>query len=113
MSPSENALATPDLATPDLATPGLAAATARVRQQALDLSQPQPETVSPDRLRALLSATVQLYAAFCEHTGTDLDPLESEVPATDAVVLACALLKARDLNPFDLALWFSRSRSGA
>jgi hypothetical protein len=107
MSPSESALATP-------AAPGLAAATARVTQEARNLAVNESlETVSPDQLRALLSATVQLYAAFCEHTGTDLDPLESEVPATDAVVLACALLKARDLNPFDLALWFSRSRSGA
>lgn len=107
MSPFESALAT-------AAAPALAAATARVRQEALNLSRDEsPETVSPDQLRALLSATVQLYTAFCEHTGTDLDPLESEVPATDAVVLACALLKARDLNPFDLALWFSRSRSGA
>lgn len=107
MSPSESALAT-------AAASGLAAATTRVRREALSLAGDEsPETVSPDQLRALLSATVQLYAAFCEHTGTDLDPLESEVPATDAVVLACALLKARDLNPFDLALWFSRSRSGA
>lgn len=108
MSPSESALAT-------AAAPALAAATARVRQEALNLSRDESlgRGVSPDQLRALLSATVQLYTAFCEHTGTDLDPLESEVPATDAVVLACALLKARDLNPFDLALWFSRSRSGA
>jgi hypothetical protein len=106
MSPSESASAT-------AAAPGLAAATERVRQEARDLSRGETETVSPDQLRALLSATVQLYAAFCEYTGTDLDPLESEVPATDAVVLACSLLKARDLNPFDLALWFSRSRSGA
>jgi hypothetical protein len=107
MSPSEPALAT-------AAAPALAAATARVRQEALSLAGGEsPETVSPGQLRALLSATVQLYAAFCEDTGTDLDPLEPEVPATDAVVLSCALLKARDLNPFDLALWFSRSRSGA
>lgn len=107
MSPSESSVAT-------AATPVLAAATARVRQAALDLCEDQSrETVAPDQLRALLSAAIQLYAVFCEHTGTDLDPLESEVPATDAVVLACALLKARDLNPFDLALWFSRSRSGA
>jgi hypothetical protein len=105
MSPSENTLA---------AAPALAAATARVREQALRLSTgDSPATVAPDQLRALLSATVQLYTAFCEDTGTDLHPLEPGMPATDAVVLACALLKARDLNPFDLALWFSRSRSGA
>ena len=36
--------------------------------------------------------------------GTDLTP-------TDAVVLATAALRSNDLNPFDLALWFSRSSS--
>ena len=28
---------------------------------------------------------------------------------TDAVALATAALRSHDLNPFDLALWFSRS----
>lgn len=107
MSPSESAVAAP-------AVPVLAQAAARVRQQALGISEGEStESISPEQLRALLSATIQLYAALCEHTGADLDPIEPDVPATDAVVLACALLKARDLNPFDLALWFSRSRSGA
>jgi hypothetical protein len=107
MSPSESALAT-------AALPALATATARLRTAALNLSGDESaETISHDQLRALLSAAVQLFAVHCEHTGADLEPLESDVPATDAVVLACALLKARDLNPFDLALWFGRSRSGA
>jgi hypothetical protein len=30
---------------------------------------------------------------------------------TDAVILATAVLRAQDLTPFELALWFSRSDS--
>lgn len=66
--------------------------------------------LSEDELRRLVSSAIQLYAAANEGSEQDLNPLEPEVATTDAVVMACALLKAQDLNPFDLALWFSRSR---
>jgi hypothetical protein len=68
------------------------------------------EQVEPAVLRRLVTAVTRLYALAQESDVTDDDPLADDVAATDAVVLACALLKARDLNPFDLALWFSRSR---
>lgn len=38
-------------------------------------------------------------------------PSGSDLSPTDAVVLATAALRSNDLNPFDLALWFSRSNS--
>jgi hypothetical protein len=63
-----------------------------------------------DALRGLVSTAVRLYANADEAASAAIAPLEPEVSTTDAVVMACALLKARDLNPFDLALWFSRSR---
>jgi hypothetical protein len=66
--------------------------------------------VGQEQVQQALSAVVRLYAAACEATGIDLAPLEPDVSTTDAVVMACAMLKARDLNPFDLALWFSRTR---
>jgi hypothetical protein len=66
--------------------------------------------VSEQALRSLVSATIRLYAAASEASTADIDPLEDGVSTTDAVVMACALLKARELNPFDLALWFSRTR---
>ncbi|MDD7967214.1 hypothetical protein [Actinomycetospora lemnae] len=67
--------------------------------------------LDPDVARRLFSVAGRLYAVAAEEdahppTGTDLTP-------TEAVVLATAALKAHDLNPFDLALWFSRTRSGA
>jgi hypothetical protein len=65
--------------------------------------------LDPDVARRLLAVAARLYAVAAEEgarppTGTDLTPTES-------VVLATAALKAHDLNPFDLALWFSRSTS--
>lgn len=66
-----------------------------------------------DTLRGLVSTTVRLYANANEAASADIAPLEPEISTTAAVVMACALLKARDLNPFDLALWFSRSRTTA
>ena len=71
----------------------------------------EPGAVIPDeQLRRLLSATIRLYAAVSERAAEDIVPINADVSTTDAVVLACALLKAHELNPFDLALWFSRTR---
>jgi hypothetical protein len=66
-----------------------------------------------DALRRLVSTAAQLYATANAAAAEDIAPLEPGVSTTDAVVMACALLKARDLNPFDLALWFSRPRTAA
>ena len=34
---------------------------------------------------------------------------EGEVTATESVVAACALIRAADLNMFDVAMWFHRA----
>ncbi|ASR36568.1 hypothetical protein BAY61_17930 [Prauserella marina] len=64
-------------------------------------------TVGQDVLRTIVTAAAKLYAHHSEHSGA-ANPLTDEVSPTAAVDLACGLLRARDLNPFDLALWFSR-----
>ncbi|GAA4866331.1 hypothetical protein [Saccharopolyspora rosea] len=66
--------------------------------------------VGAEDLRRLVSSVVRLYAAANEGADEEVEPLDDDIATTDAVVLATALLKAQDLNPFDLALWFSRSR---
>ena len=65
--------------------------------------------LDPDVARRLVAVAARTYAVAAEEgarppSGTDLTPTES-------VVLATAALRAHDLNPFDLALWFSRSTS--
>jgi hypothetical protein len=64
-------------------------------------------------LDQLLTPLVKLYAAATEATGRELPPVTQEATATEVVVLACALLRAQNLNPFDLAIWFSRGSQRA
>jgi len=64
-------------------------------------------------LTNLVSGAVKLYAAAAEDAepGTEIAPvIDDTVSTTEAMVVACALLRAHHLNPFDLALWFSRTR---
>jgi hypothetical protein len=56
----------------------------------------------------LVSDATLAYARAVEAAGRELPPLRQEVTATDALTLACALLRSQNLNPYDLALWFSR-----
>jgi len=72
--------------------------------------------VPPEGVTNLVSGAVKLYAAAVE----DAEPAAKAIPVidgtvstTEAMVMACALLRAQHLNPFDLALWFSRTAPGA
>ena len=80
--------------------------------QAGDLAKVPGESVTK-----LLSGAVKLYAAIAEEAepGAVFAPvIDGTVSTTEAMVVACALLRAHRLNPFDLALWFQRTapRSG-
>lgn len=61
---------------------------------------------------ALVSGAVKVYAAIVEDappTRDGVPVIDGTVSTTEAMVMACALLRAHHLNPFDLALWFSRT----
>jgi hypothetical protein len=60
----------------------------------------------------LFTPLARLYAVACETAGQEIIPVRKEATPTEVVMLACALLRAQDLNPFDLALWFSRATHG-
>ena len=59
-------------------------------------------------LRDVLVAATMLYGAAVRQLGHELSLAGGRMTPTDAVVLCCALLRAQDLNPFDLTLWFGR-----
>ena len=66
-------------------------------------------SVPQGELTALVSAAVKLYAAAVEETEAEVPVIDSSVSTTEAMVMACALMRAHRLNPFDLALWYSRT----
>jgi hypothetical protein len=65
--------------------------------------------VPPEGVTKLMSGAVKLYATAVEETEIDIPVIDGTVSTTEAMVVACALLRAHHLNPFDLALWFSRT----
>ena len=68
----------------------------------------QHDDLSSDDVRAVVSAATRLYANASTRAGHELPPLTPDVTTTDAITLACALLRSQDLTPFDMAMWFSR-----
>ena len=60
-------------------------------------------------LAALVSCAVKFYAAAVEETESEMPVIDATVSTTEAMVVACALMRAHRLNPFDLALWYSRT----
>jgi hypothetical protein len=76
---------------------------------ALELGK--PETVSDESLQRVLSAAVRLYAAKSEDRARELAPFgDKPVNATEAVTAICAIMRAADLNFFDLQMWYRRGQ---
>jgi hypothetical protein len=77
------------------------------------LRRGEPDAIPDDLLRKTLAAAVKVYAAKAERRGGALAPFGAgEVTATESVVAACALIRAADLNMFDVAMWFHRAPGG-
>jgi hypothetical protein len=73
------------------------------------LKRGEPDSISDQALQRNLTAAVKLYAAKVERRGHDVAPFPpGTVTATETVVTACALIRAADLNMFDVAIWFHR-----
>ena len=67
------------------------------------------DAVPDDLLRRVLTAAVKAYAAKVEAAGGELPPFDPDaVTATETVVTACAMIRAADLNLFDIAMWYQR-----
>ncbi len=73
------------------------------------LKRGEPDAISDHKLQEVLTAAVKVYAAKVERRGHDVAPFPpARVTATETVVTACGLIRAADLNMFDVAIWFHR-----
>jgi len=73
------------------------------------LKRGEPDAISDKALQQVLSAAVKVYAAKVERRGHDVAPYPQDaVTATETVVTACGMIRAADLNMFDVAIWFHR-----
>jgi hypothetical protein len=73
------------------------------------LKRGEPDAISDRALQQVLTAAVKIYAAKVERRGHDVAPFAAgTVTATESVVTACGLIRAADLNMFDVAIWFHR-----
>ena len=86
------------------------ATTAEFCAQARDaLKRGTPDAISDRALQQVLTAAVKIYAAKVERRGHDVAPFApGSVTATETVVTACGMIRAADLNMFDVAIWFHR-----
>jgi hypothetical protein len=74
------------------------------------LERGKPEAVQDESLQRVLTAAVRLYAAKSEDRARELPPFgDKPVNATEAVTAICAIMRAADINFFDLQMWYRRA----
>jgi hypothetical protein len=76
------------------------------------LAEDAASTVSDEAVQKMMTAALKLYNRKSNAEGRAFLPVVSEqaLTPTEAVQGACELIRAVNLNPFDLALWYSRPR---
>ena len=67
--------------------------------------------LTPDDVQSVVSAATRLYANACARAGEELPPVAPGVSTTDAITLACALVRSQDLTPFEMSMWFSKGKA--
>jgi hypothetical protein len=81
-------------------------------QQAL--AEDKLDQFSEQSEQQLMTSAIKLFAAKVEAQDRFFLPVlekEGALTVTEAVVAVSEILRAVDLNPFDLAMWFNRHRS--
>ena len=63
--------------------------------------------MSDDELQQAFTGAVKAYAARMAETPV-VGIGKNAITATEAVVAICELMRAADLNPFDVAMWYRR-----
>lgn len=69
----------------------------------------QPDAIDREELQRLIVAAVRLYAAKAEDEGAFPLAEPGVLTATEVMMTAAALLKAANVNVFELGLWQSWS----
>ncbi len=89
----------------------IAAASAAFCASADDaLANGNPDAIPDENLQRVFSAAVRLYAAKSEDRARELPPFgDRPVNATEAVTAICAVMRAADINFFDLQMWYRRA----
>ena len=77
------------------------------------LNEGEVEKVSSETVQKLLTAGAKLYCRKLTEEDDYFPPFRPEdmVTATEAVVAIAEMMRAADLNTFDLAMWMSRPHS--
>jgi hypothetical protein len=74
------------------------------------LQSGKPDAIPDESLQRVLSAAVRLYSAKWEDRAQELAPFgDRPVNATEAVTAICAIMRAADINFFDLQMWYRRA----
>ena len=79
-----------------------------------DLLRPTAGEIADEDLAKVMTAAVRLYAARAE--ARDRCPAvlqESEVTATDVAIVASEMIRAVDINLFDLSMWHGGPRNNS
>jgi hypothetical protein len=63
--------------------------------------------MSDQELQQAFTRVVKAYAARMEETPI-VGIEKNAITATEAVVAICEIMRAADLNPFDVAMWYRR-----
>ena len=74
------------------------------------LNENRTEAVSAEAVQKLLTAGAKLYCRKLTDEDTYFPPFREQdvVTATEAVVAIVEMMRAADLNSFDLSMWMSR-----
>jgi len=89
-----------------------AAAETALRNADRALAEGRTKEISDETIQQLLTAGAKLFAKKTEEEERYFLPFTSRqaATATDVVTTVCEMLRAADLNTFDLSMWFSRPR---